>query len=266
MTDSVNGSTMTNRSRAIAPTIPDRFITREETFTHGDTSLALLMPRAADELLDEEAFARDERMPYWAELWPAARALTQFLLDSAPAPATPASSPRTRGEATAKGRSSSPALITHGQSILELGCGLALPALALASRGFDVTATDHNEDAFSFIRANAARNGITPPALALLDWRDKSPALERRFNLAIAADVLYERRNVDMLAGVLPRVLAHDGRFLLADPGRRYLDTFKHTMKQSGWTVRELATVEETLTHAQREPTTSRIRLILFER
>jgi len=252
------------RSRATtldpSQTIPDRFITREEHFSHRDLSLSLIMPRAADELLDEEAFARDERMPYWAELWPSARALARFLLDSTPAPPSRSSFPRVPA------REAGPPLIAHGVSILELGCGLGLPSLALAARGLDVTATDHNEDAFAFIRANSARNGITPPALALLDWRDRSPALDRRFDLAIAADVLYERRNVDMLVGVLPRILAHGGRFLLADPGRRFLDTFKHAMKQHGWTVRELATVEETQTHADREPTTSRIRLVLFER
>ena len=41
--------------------------------------LELLRPRAPEELLDEEAFANDEFLPYWAELWPSALALAAVL-------------------------------------------------------------------------------------------------------------------------------------------------------------------------------------------
>ena len=43
------------------------FAAREPLFAHGDISLRLLLPRSADELIDEGAFARDERLPYWAD-------------------------------------------------------------------------------------------------------------------------------------------------------------------------------------------------------
>jgi hypothetical protein len=41
----------------------------------GEVELSLLRPVSPEALLDEEAFARDEFLPYWAELWPAATAL-----------------------------------------------------------------------------------------------------------------------------------------------------------------------------------------------
>src|SRR6185503_5181742 len=34
-------------------------------------------PRNADDLIDEEAFAEDDRLPYWADVWPSARVLAE---------------------------------------------------------------------------------------------------------------------------------------------------------------------------------------------
>src|SRR2546430_9861702 len=40
----------------------------------GNVELDLLRPQSPEALIDEEAFAHDEFLPYWAELWPAATA------------------------------------------------------------------------------------------------------------------------------------------------------------------------------------------------
>jgi predicted nicotinamide N-methyase len=122
-----------------------------------------------DALLDEEAFARDEFLPYWAELWPAATALAAAL----------------------------PAVA--GLRVVELGCGLGLPSLVAAARGAEVTATDWAAEAVELLRENAARNGLRLHA-EVRDWREPWP---ERFDLVLAADVLYERRNV---APVLERL------------------------------------------------------------
>ena len=151
----------------------------------GEIELSLLRPAAPDALLDEQAFARDEFLPYWAELWPAATALASALPNLA------------------------------GLRVIELGCGLGLPSLVAAARGADVTATDWADDAVALLRENAARNGLTLRA-EVWDWRE--PRLER-FDVVLAADVLYERRNVAPLLARLPELapLAYIG---LA--GRRY--------------------------------------------
>jgi predicted nicotinamide N-methyase len=135
----------------------------------GDVELELLRPAAPDALIDEEAFADDEFLPYWAELWPAATALAEALPDVA------------------------------GLRVIELGCGLGLPSLVAAARGADVTATDWATDAIELLRENAARNGLQLRA-ERWDWRE--PRAER-YDLALAADVLYERRNVEPLVARL---------------------------------------------------------------
>ena len=127
-----------------------------------EVELSLLRPVSPDALLDEEAFARDEFLPYWAELWPASTALAAAL----------------------------PAVA--GLRVVELGCGLGLPSLVAAARGAEVTATDWAAEAVELLRENAARNGLNVHA-EVRDWREPWPD---RFDLALAADVLYERRNV----------------------------------------------------------------------
>lgn len=194
-----------------------RFETRLERFHHAGLELELLLPRAADALIDEAAFDADERLPYWAELWPAARALARHLLEAPP----------------------------REQRVVELGCGVALPSLVLLARGTDVLATDYYADALAFARVNAHRNGLAALRTRLLDWRHPPADLER-CELALAADVLYERRNADALAGLLPRLLAPGGRLLLADPGRVYLGSFLRALREAGWATAELETREET--------------------
>jgi predicted nicotinamide N-methyase len=200
-----------------------RFEVREEHFEHGGWAVELILPRAADELIDETDYASDERLPYWAELWPSARGLARHLLDVPPPAASSPAADRAGG--------------WDGVRVLELGCGVALPSLALRSRGADVLATDWYGDALRFARANAARNGLAPLRTELLDWRHPPPGAA--FGLVIAADVLYEQRNAAILASLLPRVTAPGGTVLVADPGRAYAGEFLRAMEDAGWAAEE---------------------------
>jgi predicted nicotinamide N-methyase len=81
-----------------------------------------------------------------------------------------------------------------------------------------VTAVDWAEDAIELLRENAARNDLELQAVRA-DWRDFDGA----FDLAFAADVLYERRNVEPLLARLPRLAPE---VWLADPGRPHAAAF----------------------------------------
>lgn len=193
------------------------FDVREERFEHAGWSAELILPSAADALIDEAEFESDERLPYWADLWPSARVLARHLLDSPP------------GAGTA----------------LELGCGVALPALALRRLGTDVVATDWYDDALRFARANAERNALGTLRTAHLDWR--RPPEGESYPLVVAADVLYEQRNAELLATLLPRLIAPGGRALIADPGRVYLSEFRNLMYAAGWRTAEIDRRKEEL-------------------
>ena len=103
--------------------------------------------------------------------------------------------------------------------VVELGCGLGLPALVAAARGADVTAVDWAEDAVRLLRENAERNGLEL-AVERTDWR---APLGRSFDLALAADVLYEQRNVEP---VLERLREAAPQALVGLAGRPYERTF----------------------------------------
>ena len=99
--------------------------------------------------------------------------------------------------------------------VIELGCGLGLPSLVAAARGAEVTAVDWAEEAVELLQRNAARNGLVLVS-EVHDWRQP---LERTFDLAIAADVLYERRNVEP---VLARLREAAPEALVGLAGRPY--------------------------------------------
>ncbi|MGI8843918.1 MAG: hypothetical protein ACR2HZ_09470, partial [Gemmatimonadaceae bacterium] len=58
-----------------AAEVERRFVLIEHEVPLGRMTVRLRGPRSAEELIDEEDFVRDERMPYWAELWPSARVM-----------------------------------------------------------------------------------------------------------------------------------------------------------------------------------------------
>lgn len=164
----------------------------EERVPLGDIEVALLRPRNSEALIDDEAFERDEFLPYWAELWPSALVLARML---------------TRHS-------------LRGARTLELGCGLGLAGMAAALAGGRVLATDWSADAIELLSLNAARNGIVLDA-AVCAWEEPAPILAPApWDLVIASDVLYEPRNVEALLELLPRLVEGHGEIWIADPGR----------------------------------------------
>jgi len=179
----------------------------EERVRVAGRELRLLRPRDLDALIDEEAFGKNEFIPYWAELWPSGRALAEAL------------APDIRGR------------------VLELGCGLGVPSLVAASRGAEVTAVDWSTDAIEVLRRNAVANGVRLRA-EVVDWGSPEWLVDRGpWDLVLAADVLYERRHVAPLIDLLPR-LGSD--VLLADPGRQALEDFLEGASDQ-WDIRDVA-------------------------
>jgi predicted nicotinamide N-methyase len=165
----------------------------------------LTHPSVPDELIDEAEFDRDERLPYWAEIWPSAIALARRLSKEDLA----------------------------GRRVVELGVGVGLPTLVALDRGAGVLATDYYAAALDFTRHNARQNGLPEPETVLLDWHDGPGA--GAFDLVIAADVMYEERSTRSLARLLPGLLKPGGEALFADPGRRYEPLFRELMQENGF-------------------------------
>ena len=171
----------------------ERFSVVEDRVAVGTTSFVLAHPRDAEALISVEDFDRDERLPYWADLWPSAFALGEHLLELIHPP--------------------------DGRRAVELGCGIGLVACCAVRAGFELTVTDYYHEAVAFTAANVRANTGTRVATRHLDWRT-IPEDVGRFDLVLAADVLYERPYGPLMAQVVARLLAPGGRAWIADPGR----------------------------------------------
>jgi predicted nicotinamide N-methyase len=110
-----------------------------------------------------------------------------------------------------------------------------LPTILALAQGADVLATDHYEAALDFTVYNARTNLELEPEVSILDWREPDTEGMGTFDLILAADVLYERKNAAALADLVPRLLAPGGQAIFADPRRDEAPIFFRAMKEQGF-------------------------------
>jgi predicted nicotinamide N-methyase len=190
-----------------------RFRTAEIEATVGDRTYQILKPANPDDLIREEDFVKDERLPYWADIWPSSLILAAKLLE----------------------------VDGHGRTALELGCGAGLCTIAATAGGFDVLSTDYYEDALDFTRANTFTNLGAEGRAMLFDWRHP-PSNLARYDMVFASDVLYEVEYARLLPQILRRTLNADGCGLIADPGRVAAPTFVESCTENGLVAEKIET------------------------
>ena len=197
-----------NDLAAVETSLRRRFRVVDTTVCVGDRMLSIIHPASAEDLINERDFERDERLPYWAELWPSARILAEHVLS----------------------------MPGDGRSFLELGCGSGLVTTCASLAGFRVVASDYYEDAVRFARVNSQRNGGRTARGLLLDWR-ALPSKLARFDVVAASDVLYERPYGALVARVLDATLREGGQAIVADPGRVAREDFIRALGPLGLSV-----------------------------
>ena len=183
-----------------------------QTYQFGDTQLQLWVPNHPNDLLDamqEEDFGPEERMPYWAALWPSALGLAQEMATNPP---------------------------SNGAKVLELGCGLGLNGVLAARLGAEVHVCDWYDDAVAFALENAAMNNVAVQG-RWMDWNH--PPQDAQYDWVLGADILYEQRNHAPILAALEALLKPNGQALLSDPGRTHLPHFITMAKTQGWTLEE---------------------------
>ena len=172
----------------LGPLVHEKVIVEGRTFV-------IARPEFSDRLLEQPAvhtaFEADEYMPYWADLWPAARMLAKVIVHESWTPGTQA---------------------------LEVGCGLGLPGIVALARGLRVTFSDYDGCALRFAADNARLNGFEEFDLMQLDWRHPPETL--RVPVILASDLIYELRNVPPLVAFVKQVLMPGGVCLLTDQDR----------------------------------------------
>jgi predicted nicotinamide N-methyase len=207
------------RLRDLLKAINTSYDTVVQNIACGGLTIELLRVADVDTLLDrlpKIQFRPDERLPYWADLWPSSRALAKYLWE---------------------------VVDLQGLEVLELGCGLGLAGIAASRKGGVVTFTDYEADALAFTRYNAYRNRCQRAIVRHLDWH--APTLTQTYALIIASDVLYERANFHPLVRLLGRALGPNGHFILAEPNRPIARDFVRLLRDRGFQyMRATETVE----------------------
>jgi len=195
--------------------LSDRFDPVIHDVSLGGHTFRILTVRDPDALLESitpEAFAVDERLPYWAELWTSSFALARVCLEEES---------------------------LEGRTVLELGCGVGLAGIAAARAGATVMLTDYEKDALTFARWNTDTN-LSPGqrlrvTLRHCDWR--TPGSPGVFDVLLGADIVYERGVFSPLLHVFRQTLAPGGYALLAEPDRAPGRDFFAFAAQEGFVV-----------------------------
>lgn len=185
-----------------------RFRTVTRVVKLGGREVSLLSPANADDLISEDDYVMDERLPYWADLWPSAQILA--------------------GEVRA--------MRLTGERVLELGCGLGLVAIAAVLAGGKVTATDYYDDAIRFAELNVSEATGKRIDTRMVNWTTLPTDLGR-FDVVLASDVLYEPRYAGLVADTIAATLVRGGEGIVADPGRIALDDFLAECRSRGLVV-----------------------------
>jgi SAM-dependent methyltransferase len=230
---------MSTNLRPLPATPPDAIpgVVREKVIL-GTHTFLIEKPGGSDDLLTHPAvraaFAADEYLPYWADLWPAARMLAKAVL------AEPWENQRTedRGQRTEKTDSSLSSVLCPLSSpltALEVGCGLGLPGVAALARGLRVIFSDYDATAVQFAANNAWLNGFTDFTEWPFDWRD--PPADLRVDVVLASDLTYEARHVAPLVALVERVLAPGGLCLWTDQDRPPMAALQAALDRLGWPV-----------------------------
>lgn len=188
---------------------------RDDQVTIPGTDVSLLVTRPADTdaLLDGAADDPEQNLPYWSELWPSGIALAAAILQD-------------------------PEFV-RGRPVLELGSGVGITAAIALAAGAEVLATDYSPESLLLTRITALRHCGREPRTMRVNWRQPAADLlgahPTGYPVVLAADVLYERRDIQPLLDLFDRIVAPEGLLWLAEPGRPPASIFLEAASRQGW-------------------------------
>lgn len=171
-----------------------------------------------DHLINQDAQSDavlDERIPYWAELWASAIAMSEYIAENG--------------------------LVKQETFVHEIGCGLALPAIVSGMMGGKVLVSDYLEQPLKVASENWLLNCNGTLQSRIIDWRfltDDIPQCE----LLIAADVAYEKRMFEPLINVFNTLVKRDGVILFSEPKRKHTQPFYEMLKKNNFLVTTFST------------------------
>lgn len=130
--------------------------------------------------------------PYWAKIWPAAKAMCTFLMDE-------------------------PGWI-QGKQVLEIGAGIGLPSLLIAPFARLVIVSDKATEAVELIEKNRQLLGYSNVKAICLDW-NHFPAIDT-FETVLLSDINYEPDQFEPLLRLIKLLLQTGATIIISTPQR----------------------------------------------
>lgn len=179
------------------------------------------------------SWENDERLPYWAELWPSSLAMAKWL--------------KSQEE------------IIRGRSCLDMGCGLGFTSLCAAHLGAYVLGVDYEEAAITLACENAELNQISLRTweemqslnftqseahkgsvdFRCMDWRRPCIA-SKSVDILFASDIVYEKAFIEPVLNFLEYSLAEQGICWIAEPSRSIFNYFLQAIEKYSFSMIEV--------------------------
>jgi predicted nicotinamide N-methyase len=166
-----------------------------QTFQWGPHQIKLCIPdsRYIQRLYRDQKHSDPKTpFPYWTQVWPAALAMTEFLVTQ-------------------------PGYV-RGKKVLEIAAGLGLPSLVAAQWAEEVHCSDYLPEAVAVIEQSVVQNALTNVKPLVLDW-NHIPA-DLPFDVLLVSDINYDPSQFAILYDVLHQFWKKGATIILSTPQR----------------------------------------------
>ncbi len=130
--------------------------------------------------------------PYWGKCWPAAIALSEFMVKNT--------------------------ALVRDKQVLELAAGLGLPSLVAAKWAKNIITSDYLNEPLSFVKLSATENGISNIETRIINWHHIPPDLFTE--VVLLSDVNYDPASFEALDQLISFFLEQDTLIILSTPQR----------------------------------------------
>jgi predicted nicotinamide N-methyase len=141
--------------------------------------------------------------PYWAKIWPAAKALSKFIVHNKQ-------------------------LILEKQ-VMEIAAGLGLPSIVASSFAKKIYATDAIPDAIEFMKLSIQLNRLSNIKTGLYNWHEPTNNFEAE--VLLMSDVNYNPADFPQLLSFIQTNLKKGATILLSTPQRLMAKPFIQTLE-----------------------------------
>ena len=111
--------------------------------------------------------------------------------------------------------------------ILEIGAGIGLAGMMLGAMGYQVTVTDHNEDALALLKKNIEHNKLKNVQVKKLDWFH--PDTEETYDIIFGSELIYKGDKINPLLDLFRKCIKPNGVIFIAhDINRQNIEVFSN--------------------------------------